>query len=255
MRRWLLAAVCVTGLAPVALLAVRALGRAWVFPALLPGGGHDGIAALLGDPRIGAAFATSLTLAVATGVLATLIGGAAGRAFHRARGTARRMAGMAAFLPVIAPPMALGVGGQVLTLRLGIAGTWAGVLLGHLVPAAGYVTLYLVGVFGAWDLALEEAARTLGASRLQVLARVVWPALRTPLAQGVAIGALVSWGQLALTLVIGGGNVRTLPVELLGFVRAGDDRLAAVSALILTLPPVVGFALVRRGARVAGIAA
>ena len=239
-------------LGPVALLVVRALGSSWRYPSLLPT--LDTSAVLL-DPRLREALVTSIGIALATGLLATLIGLPAGRALRRGTGRWRSVGRMAAFLPVITPPIALGIGVQVATLRLGIGGTGIGVLLGHLVPATGYVTLYLLGVLGAYDERMEEAARTLGATRWQVMRRVVLPALRGPLVEAVALGALVSWGQLALTLVIGGGVVRTLPVELLAYVRSGDDRLGALAALLLTIPPVLAFGLVRRGARQTGVAA
>jgi putative spermidine/putrescine transport system permease protein len=153
---------------------------------------------------------------------------------------------------VIAPPIALGVGVQVLALRANLGGTLAGVLFAHLVPATGYLTLFLLGVLGAWDRGAEDEARSLGARPAQVLWRVTLPALRAPLAQAVALGALVSWGQLALTLLVGGGVVRTLPVEVLAFLRAGDDRLAAVAAILLTIPPALAFGMLQRGAQRTG---
>ena len=70
----------------------------------------------------------SLLLALGTGVLATAMGCAAGRALVRARGGWRRVATAAAFLPVVAPSIALGVGIQVVALRLGLGATLGGVM-------------------------------------------------------------------------------------------------------------------------------
>ena len=243
-------------LAPVALLVLRALARTWLYPTLSPVvADGSALAAVLSLPRLRGALVASLLLALGTGVLATAMGCAAGRALVRARGGWRRVATAAAFLPVVAPSIALGVGIQVVALRLGLGATLGGVMLAHLIPAAGYVTLYFVGALQGEDFALEDEARTLGATRWQTTWRVTIPVLRSRLRDAFVLGALVSWGQLALTLLVGAGSIRTLPVELLSYVRAGDDRLGAAAALVLAVPPLLAMGVVGLGARRTGAVA
>ena len=79
--------------------------------------------------------------------------------------------------------------------------------------------------------------------------RVTLPQLRRPIGEALAIGFLVSWTQFALTLVVGAGAVRTLPLEVFAFVRAGDDRAAAVGALLLVVPSSLALASLRWAAR------
>lgn len=250
------AALAVVSLAPIALLVVRALAPTWRYPSLWPAAmGGGALAEVVMLPRLRDALIASVVLAAGTGVLATAIGCAAGRVLVRARGGWRHVATAAAFLPVVAPPIALGVGVQVVALRLGLGGELGGVLLAHLIPAAGYVTLYFVGALQAHDFALEDEARTLGATRWQATWRVTIPILRSRLRDAFVLGALVSWGQLALTLLVGGGTVRTLPVELLSFVRAGDDRLGSAAALVLAIPPLLAMGVIGLGARRTGAVA
>jgi len=242
--------------APVAVLALRALSATWFYPEILPpAGSMTTLVALASDARLWRAGAVSAVLAAATGVGAATIALAAGRVIARAPKAVRTAAGAAALLPVIAPPIALGVGLQVVALRAYVSGTFWGVLFAHLVPATGYLTLYFLGVLSAYDWSLEDEARTLGAAPHQVLARVALPVLRPRLVEAVVLGALISWAQLALTLVVGAGAVRTLPVELLALVRSGDDRLAAAAALALTVPPALAVSLLARGARRTGTVA
>lgn len=240
-------------LGPVAVLVVRAAGQAWAFPDLWPSStGAGNPFAVLADGRLARALATSLTLAVCTGVVSSLLGFALAQSLVRASRRVRTATLALALLSVVAPPIALALGLQVAMLGLGLSGTVAGVWLAHLVPATGYLALFAVGVFSAYDFAVHDDARTLGATRWQVAARVTWPLLRPRLIEGALLGALVSWGQLALTLLVGGGEVRTLPVELLAFLRAGDDQLGAVAALALTLPPLVGLGLMQTAAKRTG---
>jgi putative spermidine/putrescine transport system permease protein len=158
-----------------------------------------------------------------------------------------------ALLCVIAPPIAFGVGLQVVVIGVGLGGTLTGVLIAHLVAATGYLTLFAAGIFsGGFDFSPSDEARTLGASPRQVLLRIEVPVLGRRLGQAAMLGALVSWGQLSITLLVGGGLVRTLPVELLAFLRAGNDQLGAMAAVVLSAPPMVAIGLLAAGTRRTG---
>lgn len=249
-RRWWGVLLALWVLAPVLMLALRAVARGWPFPALWPGAlGVDVAWTAAAGPRLLSALVTSVALAVSTGVISCVIGFAIALALVPAARQARTLTLAAALFSVVAPPVALALGLQVALVGLGLNGTVVGVWLAHLVPATGYLSLFAYGVFTAFDVTLHDEARTLGASRWQVLTRITIPILRPRMVEGVVLGALVSWGQLALTLLIGGGLVRTLPVELLAFVRAGDDQLGAAASLVLMVPPVLGLGLLHTATR------
>ncbi|MEM9755944.1 MAG: ABC transporter permease, partial [Pseudomonadota bacterium] len=50
---------------------------------------------------------------------------------------------------------------------------------------------------------------------------------------------LVSWAQYLLTLVIGGGQVQTLPLSLFAFANAGRPDIAGAIGIIYVLPGVL----------------
>jgi len=248
-RSALLAGLVLSALVPFALLAVWSVGRSWFYPALWPAGLTGESWAQLTGGGLGAAVVRSVTLGAGTAALGTAVGLPVGRALARLGGWRRRLGAALVFLPVAAPPLALGVGVQYFFLRLGLGGTLLGVLLAHVVPAAGYLALYFLGVFAAHDPVAEEAARTLGATPRQAFWRVTLPALRRQIAEAAALGFLVSWAQVALTLLVGGGAVRTLPTSVFSYVRSGQDRYAAAGALLLSVPPLVALAAARVAAR------
>jgi putative spermidine/putrescine transport system permease protein len=243
------AALATLATVPLAVLAVRSVAREWFFPAPLPAVVDAGAWTEFVSGRLGAALAGSLGLGAATGILAAAAGFPAGRAMAELAGWRRAVAAACAFLPVAVPPVALATGLHVTFLGLGLAGTAAGVLLAHLVPAIGYTSLYFLGVFTAYDARLEGEARTLGASRLQVLRYVTLPLLRRPFAEAAVLGFLTSWAQVPLTLLIGGGAVRTLATEVLAYVQAGQDRHAAAGALLLVIPALAVLAVVALAVR------
>lgn len=246
-RRALLPVLLLSALAPLLLLLLQSLSRGWFYPALWPPGftTERWRAVWEGGGRLSAAFGTSLALAVLTGVAGVALGWPIGRALAELRGWWRHVGAGAAFLPVAAPPVALAAGLHLSMLRLGLAGTMPGVLLSHLIPAAGYTALYFLGVFTLFDRRIEEEARTLGAPPASVLWRVTVPMLWRQMGEAFLLGFLVSWAQVALTLIIGGGRVRTLPLEVFAYLQAGQDSFAATGALLLVIPPLLALGAVR----------
>ena len=172
-----------------------------------------------------------------------------GRAAAVSTPAVRRTVALLAFTAVALPPVALGVGLQLTVLALGLGGTLVGVFLSHLVPALGYLTLVFLGVFTRWDPRLDETAATLGANGRVRWRMVLLPLLRRPIAEAMALGFLVSWAQVALTLLVGGGAVRTLPLDVLAMLQAGQDQRAAVGALALVIPAVIVLGVSRVAAR------
>lgn len=244
----------VTSIGPLVVLGIRATSGPWLFPAILPDTlTLEGWRAA-GAGALGPALATSGMLAVATGLIGCAMALPIGRALARLEGWRRHVAAAAAFLPVAAPPLALGTGLQVAALAAGAGGTASGVLLAHLVPTVGYLSLFFLGTFTLYDTRAEAEARTLGATPWQTWRRVTIPMLRRQIGEAVALGFLISWTQFALTLVVGGGAVRALPLEVFALVRAGQDRAAAIGALMLILPPLVALAGLRWAARRTAVA-
>ena len=234
---------------PFVILVVQSTGESWRWPSLMP----DALTLVawrsVAGGAIGRAAFTSTLLALATAITAVCIALPIGRSLAQLRGASRHVAAALVFLPVAAPPIALGAGLQIATLWLGVGGTAAGVWLAHSVPAIGYVALLFLGVFSSRGADHSEAARSHGATRWQTWRFVLLPSLRGPIVEALAIAFLISWAQVALTLVVGGGAVRALPIEVLSLVRAGQDREAAVGALLLIVPAVAALAALRAGVR------
>ena len=250
LRVALLCVLVLTTVGPLTLLLATSVGDGWFFPALRPAHwSADAWRGAFADAALARALFTSVWLAIATAVIATVIAIPLGRAMARLHGWRRHLTAGAAFLPIAAPPLALGTGLQVVLLRVGLGGTPQGVLLAHLVPTVGYLSILFLGTFALFDARVEDEARTLGATGAQTWRLVTLPLLAPPIAEALIVGFLVSWSQFALTLVVGGGAVSALPLEVFAYVRAGQDRAAAVGALLLVVPPAAAFMVVRWAAR------
>lgn len=232
-------------LAPLVPLLLWAVAGEFRYPALLPSPSARGFA-LVFTPAVGAALATSLAIAVPVAVIATAAGAAAGRALglHGFRG--RRLVQLVLLAPVLVPTLAVTVGIHVFFIRFGLADTVAGVVLVQLIPAVPYATLVMAAAFAALDLDLEDAGQVLGAGPLRRLVHVTLPAVRPGLAVAGLFAFLISWGEYILTLLVGGGTVRTLPLLLFAAVGSSDLTAAAALSLVIALPPVLLVGLTTR---------
>jgi putative spermidine/putrescine transport system permease protein len=223
---------------PLVPLAIWSFARGWRFPDLLPRDWTLDAWRHAMAPGSGVLESLGLTtaIALATTLLAALVGVPAGRALglHDFRGKGLVLLLLAA--PVIVPAIAIAPGLHGVFLRLGLTGTVEGVILAHLIPVIPYMTLIMASVFAGFDTVQEDQARSLGASPLQVLRHVTLPAILPGLLTGALFAFLVSWSQYLLTLAIGGGRVQTLPLVLYGYASSGRNDLAGAIAIVYILP-------------------
>jgi putative spermidine/putrescine transport system permease protein len=115
--------------------------------------------------------------------------------------------------------------------------------------------LLLAGAFANFDPDYEAQARTLGAGALQAYWHITLPALFPSLMVAALFAFLISWSQYALTLLIGGGRVLTLPLLLFAFASGGDQAVTAALALVFVAPALLLLLLTARflGAEGAGL--
>ena len=122
-------------------------------------------------------------------------------------------------LPLIVPEAAIGIALLMMFIRLGLAGSYVGIIIAHLIPTIPYMVRMLTAVYQGLGRDFEEQAMILGASRWQVLRLVTLP---------------------MLTFFLGQGQIVTLPTLLFSKIAGGTlDASAAGITLIVTLPGII----------------
>ena len=235
-------------LVPFLPLLLWSVAQRYPYPSLLPTQTSGRPLRLLVDPssEVLRGLVDSTVIAVSVAVVASLIGLSAGRALglHAFRG--KRLVQFLLLAPVIVPGIAVTLGIQVFFIRYGLADTRTGVVLAHLLAAVPYVALVMGSVYANLDVRMEDQARTLGAGPVQVLLRITLPAVAPGLAVAATFAFLISWGEYVLTLLVGGGIVKTLPLLLYAYLGSSDIPVAAALGLALVLPPVLLLAVTSR---------
>jgi len=199
-----------------------------------------------GNSKVLEAFWNSAFIGITVTVLSVIIALPAARALGVYRFRGKRVVEFLMLAPIIVPGLAFTLGLNINFLRLGWSGTSFGVILVHLVPVMPYVVLTLSGVFSNYDTAFEEQARTLGAGPVATFRHVTFPAIFPGIVVASLFAFLVSWSQYVLTLLIGAGQVITLPILLFSTVPGGNNPLIAAMSLVFIAPAVLVLVLTSR---------
>jgi putative spermidine/putrescine transport system permease protein len=180
-------------------------------------------------------FQVSLAVAVGVSLAATALGGLAAIGLVRfaARGRAAMETGFLA--PIVVPEILLGAALFLFYSRLRFP-TLAGLVCGHLLLAIPYVVRSVSAGLAGVSLTLEEAAMSLGASRVQAFTKVTLPLIRSSLLSGAVFAFIISFSDINLALFLSGPGTVTLPVHIFSEISwQGDPTIAAASTLQILL--------------------
>lgn len=207
------------------------------------------------DPGFYHSLYVSLVVASITVAIALLIGVPAALALARGDFPGRATLNAICLSPLMVPALVTGVAVFQFSLviwdvtRVALAGSIAGLVIGHLTFAIPFVVRSVLASHSRFDLALEEAAQNLGARPLQTFREVTLPILKPGIASGAIFAFLVSLDEVPIALFMGGADATTLPVRIFTAIEInfGGDILAVSSmivgasvALMLILDRVIG---------------
>jgi putative spermidine/putrescine transport system permease protein len=229
------------------LLAWSFAGR-WFFPALWPQAWSLDAWRYVLSPssRVGEALVTSTAVALATVAVCVVLGLPAARALGLYAFRGRGLFEWLILLPLVVPGLVVAMGVQIAFIRYGLADRFLGVVLVHVVPCLPYFVLVMGGVFANYSTELEETARTLGAPPWRVFWHITLPAIAPGLTVAGLLTFLVSWTQYISSVLIGGGQVVTLPMVLFPLVGAANHANAAAVSLVFLLPALVALGVTVR---------
>ena len=204
--------------------------------------------AYINDPVWLAATLRSLKIAASTPVLATILGTLLAFSLVRGRYPGREWVNQVGTMPLIVPTIIYSVAVYGFFSQLRLIGDWRGIVLGHTVHAIPYVVIIMTAALRTFDIALENAAMGLGASRLRAIWRVTLPQIRPALVSAIFLAFISSFDELVIAMFLGGANM-TLPKKMFdNILNAIDPTIAAVSVLQILIVSIALLVSARFGA-------
>ena len=165
-------------------------------------------------PEFIAAFWRSLGLGALSSAVAVAISVPAALAIARYRFPGREAMSALFMSPLMIPHIVLGVAFLRFFTQVGLGGTFAGLVLAHIVIVLPFaLRLTLASAIGL-DRSIEYAAVSLGASEWTVLRRITLPLVAPGLISGWALAFINSFDEVTMTVFIAAPGTETLPVRM-----------------------------------------
>lgn len=188
----------------------------------------------------------SLKVGGSVAVFTTLIAALGAYGLSRYRFQGRESLSQLMLFTYVFPPSLVLVPTYALLAKLGLVDTHAGLILVHTGLAAPFCTWLLRSFFEAIPRDLEEAAAVEGASRIQILFRILLPLATPGLATAGVYALVTSWGEYMFAVnLLHTGAKWTVPAGLATYMTEqaiewgqllAGTTLSAVPLLLIFLP-------------------
>jgi iron(III) transport system permease protein len=239
--------------------------NARVFIGALQLDGHWSVAnfiAVLSQRSVIESALTSVAVSTLTVMFCALVGVPLAFLFERYSFPGRRLFATLAALPLVLPPLVGTVAFIFLCGESGILARvvqhvfhlstapwtlrgWGALLLFHTYTMYPFFYILTGAGLQRIDAGLAEAARSLGASRLRVLARVTLPQLTPSLIAAALLTFMTSMASFSAPLLFG-GNVRVLTLEIFSARQRGDASVALTETVLLAVISLAALILFQR---------
>jgi molybdate transport system permease protein len=219
----------------------------------------DTILKTLHDPIVIDALRLSLMTSTLTTIIVVLVGTPIAYVNARFHYFGKEIADSLIDLPVIMPPAVAGIALLMAFGRMGILGhylnsfgitvafTTIAVIMAQVFVSSPFYVRQAKTSFEDVDLAFENAARTLGASRVYTFFHVILPIASNGLVSGAIMAFARSLGEFGATIMFAGnfqGRTQTMPLAIYTAMQ-GDLDVALCIALILVVISFVVIAAVK----------
>ena len=206
---------------------------------------------VLGTQRWQSAIGNSLIVAFGTTLIATTLGTLTAIALSNERFPGRRIVMPLLLSPLIVPVVITAVGSYLFYARIGLASTYAGIILAHTALASPFVVVTVGASLTGFDRNLMRAPAISGAKPLTAFFRVMLPLILPGVLSGAAFAFVTSFDEVVVVQFLASAGQRTMPLEMfIGLREKLSPAITAAATLMMALSIVllvVANVLARRG--------
>jgi len=179
---------------------------------------------------------SSLIVASAATLIATIAATAAALGMGRARFRGQDAIGGLIALPLVVPEIVTAVATLLFFVLIGIRLGLTSLIIAHTVFCIPFAYLPVRARLDGMDPLLEEAAADLYATPLTAFRRITLPLLWPGILSGAMLAFIISLDDFVISYFVAGAGSTTLPVYIFGMIRIGiSPEVNAVSAMMLVI--------------------
>lgn len=190
------------------------------------------------------ALGNSLQVAAFASIGAMVFGTCAAFALNRFKSRMQSTHHLLVMVPLVLPEILMGMSLLLLFVAIGQPLSLITVTLAHVTFCISYVTLVVLARLQDFDFQIVDAARDLGATRLQAFRKVVLPLLAPGIFAGGLLAFTLSIDDFVVTFFVKGPGADTLPVVIYSMIKKSREFpvINALSTLLLLVTFVVVWA-------------
>ncbi|ERP97524.1 ABC transporter permease [Labrenzia sp. C1B10] len=176
----------------------------------------------------------SLTVALITTAVSTVLGTSVALAVARFRFRLKNFYRALLFMPMIMPDIILGIALLIFFVSFGFGLGLHTIIIGHCTFLSSYVFIVVSARIADMDDSLEEASADLGGDGWTTFRRVTLPLIAPGVIGGAMLAFIISMDDLVITYFISGVDSTTLPVHIYGMLRRGiKPEINAIATVML----------------------
>lgn len=228
--------------APVALLPVFSFNDSIYVAFPLQGFTTQWYADMFADEAMHGALWNSVKVGAVAAVFATILGVFGAKAITRFRIRGVKPVLGVIMLPLVIPPVIMGVALLVLLSQSGVQLSLITVTIGHILICVPFSIVTLMASFEGFDKSMEEAAADLGDNSWWAFWRVTFPMVFPGILASLLLCFTISFDEFIMAFFLA-GTEQTLPIFIYGQLRFPQrlPGVLALGAMILTATFVIVF--------------
>ncbi len=191
---------------------------------------------LFQDRDIKTALYYTLSIAIISAVVSTLLGTVASIGINSLKGNMKPLILNINYLPVVNPDIVTGISLMILYISFNINLGFYTMLISHIVFSTPYVILSILPKLKQLDVNMTEAAMDLGATPMYALRKVIIPEIKPGIITGFLTAFTLSIDDFIISYFTKGEGVTNLSIVIYSMARRGvRPTINALSTIMLSV--------------------
>lgn len=209
------------------------------------------------DPGWQKAVKNSISIAISSTIISTFLGTLAALGLSQKDFPFKATVMGILISPMIVPLIISATGMYFFYAKLGLSGTYWGVVLAHAALATPFVVITVTATLTGFDHSLTRAASNLGSSPTNTFFKITVPLITPGVISGALFAFITSFDEVVVILFVGSVGQRTIPWAMFSGIREEiSPTILAVATLLICFSILLLFMvelLRRRNERLRGI--
>ena len=182
-----------------------------------------------------AAFRNSFVIAIISTLISTFLGTLAALGLSRPEFPYKTAIMGILISPMVVPLIISAAGMFFFYSRIGLQGTFTGVILAHAALATPFVVITVTATLVGFDNSLIRAAASLGASPTRAFFYIIVPLITPGVISGALFAFITSFDEVVVVLFVGSVKQRTIPWAMFSGIREQiSPTILAVASILVT---------------------